>query len=83
MQYTLRNIPSAVDSLLRRRAREEGKSLNEVALEALARGVGLSAARLQQRDLSDVSGTWANDRTADTVLAEQRQIDPDLLRVGM
>lgn len=80
MQYTLRNIPPPIDTLLRRRAREEGKSLNEVALEALMRGLGLAAAALRQRDLSDVAGTWETDRATDAVLAEQRKIDPDLWR---
>ena len=80
MQYTLRNIPPTVNTLLRRRAKDEGKSLNEVALEALVRGLGLSAEPLQQRDLTDVAGAWATDRTTDEVLAEQRQIDPDLWR---
>lgn len=80
MQYTLRSIPAALDTLLRRRAREEGKSLNEVALEALMRGLGLSDAPLQQRDLSDVAGAWEADRTTDAILAEQRRIDPDLWR---
>jgi hypothetical protein len=73
MQYTLRNIPSAVDTLLRRRAKEEGRSLNVVALEALRRGLGLAAATLQQRDLTDVAGTWETDRTTDAILAEQRR----------
>ena len=80
MQYTLRSIPPVVDTLLRRRAREEGRSLNEVALEALQRGLGLAAAPLQQRDLTDIAGTWKTDRTTDSILAEQRQIDPDLWR---
>jgi plasmid stability protein len=80
MQYTLRNVPPALDTLLRRRAKEEGRSLNEVALEALRRGLGLSAAPLQQRDLTDVAGAWETDRATDAVLAEQRQIDPDLWR---
>lgn len=41
MQYTLRDIPQAVDSELRRRAKDEGKSLNTIAIEALIRGAGL------------------------------------------
>jgi len=80
MQYTIRNIPAAVDTLLRHRAKEEGKSLNEIALEALVRGIGLAASPLQQRDLADIAGTWKTDRTTDAVLTEQRQIDPDLWR---
>ena len=34
MQYTVRGVSEAVDEALRRRARREGKSLNEVTIEA-------------------------------------------------
>jgi len=43
MQYTIRSIPSHVDTALRQRAQKSGKSLNEVALEALAKGAGVIA----------------------------------------
>lgn len=80
MQYTLRNVPPSVDALLRRRARAAGKSLNEVALDALARGLGLTDDAIKRRDLSDVAGTWRQDRATDESLAQQRRIDPDLWR---
>ena len=80
MQYTLRDVPSAVDSLLRRRAKDEGKSLNEVAVDALKRGLGLAGEMMRNRDLDDVAGKWQRDRAADEVLADQRRIDPDLWR---
>ena len=44
MQYTIRRIPQTVDSALRKRARNEGKSLNAVAVEALARDAGVEEA---------------------------------------
>jgi len=40
MQYTLRNVPAELDEALRARARRTGKSLNEVAIEALRRDMG-------------------------------------------
>ncbi|MBI4816976.1 MAG: hypothetical protein HY791_12000 [Deltaproteobacteria bacterium] len=80
MQYTLRNIPTAVDALLRRRARDEGKSLNVVALETLVRGLGLAGAPVKHRDLSDVAGTWQRDKAIDDALADQRHVDLDLWR---
>ena len=43
MQYTIRNVPDYLDAALRVSAREQGKSLNEVAIETLARGFGLGA----------------------------------------
>ncbi len=78
MQYTLRNIPKVLDETLRRRAREEHKSLNRVAVEALMRALGLTEAPIAQRDLSDVAGEWQADPDTERALEEQRQVDPEL-----
>jgi plasmid stability protein len=78
MQYTIRKVPSSLDAALRRRAREQGKSLNEVAIEALARGAGISGERGRQRDLGDIAGTWQMDRAFDRALASQDTIDREL-----
>jgi hypothetical protein len=78
MQYTIRNVPNALDAALRRRAQEQRKSLNEVAIDALARGAGFSGQRDRQRDLGDVAGTWRNDRAFDRALAAQDTIDKEL-----
>ena len=80
MQYTLRDVPPILDSELRRRAKAEGKSLNAIALEALARGAGLAETPLRQRDLSDIAGTWQEDPEFDRAIAEQDQIDEKLWR---
>jgi plasmid stability protein len=74
MQYTLRNIPPQLDEALRTRAREQGKSLNEIALETLLAGVGLSGAPIKRRDLSDIAGTWVEDPEIDAALQDQRRI---------
>jgi len=78
MQYTVRNIPERLDQELRRRAREEGKSLNEVALEAIARGVGHAADTVRFRDLSDLAGTWKEDPEFDAAIEDQDTIDAGL-----
>lgn len=78
MQYTLRNVPEIVDAALRRRAREQGKSLNEVAIETLALGAGVTGSRRRQRDLKDVAGTWRTDRAFDRALAAQDTVDEAL-----
>lgn len=78
MQYTIRNVPDSLDAALRRRAREQGKSLNDVAIEALSRGAGVSGERNRQRDLRDITGTWRTDRAFDRALAEQDTIDSEL-----
>lgn len=79
MQYTIRNIPPAVDAALRRKAREERRSLNDVAIEALVRGLGLRDDAVRRRDLADVAGTWVADEATDEALDDQRRIDPDRL----
>jgi hypothetical protein len=78
MQYTIRRISSALDAAIRRRAREQGKSLNEVAVEALAQGVGLAPGHEMQRDLSDVVKTWRKDAGLESALAAQDRVDESL-----
>jgi hypothetical protein len=80
MQYTLRNVPDTLDEALRRVAREQGKSLNEVAIEALARGAGITVERCRQRDLNDIAGTWREDPAFDSALAAQDTIDEEMWR---
>ncbi len=75
MQYTIRHVPDPVDAALRRSARERGKSLNDVAVEALARGAGVTGERGRQRDLSDIAGSWQRDGVFDRALAEQDTVD--------
>ena len=78
MQYTVRNIPKNLDEELRRRARDEGKSLNEVALAAMTRGVGQAAETVRFRDLSDLAGTWKEDPEFDAAIEDQDTIDREL-----
>jgi len=78
MQYSVRGIAPEIDSALRSRAQAEGKSLNAVALEALADGLGLGDAALVRRDLSDVAGTWRRDARVEKALADQDEIDEAL-----
>lgn len=78
MQYTIRNVPDILDEALRKAARERGKSLNEVAIDALARGAGLVGEIRPQRDLGDIAGTWHNDATFESALAAQDTIDEEM-----
>ena len=80
MQYTIRGIPEAIDAAARERARAEGKSLNDVAVEALADGLGLGEADVVRRDLTDVAGTWKRDAAAEAAFADQDRVDEDLWR---
>lgn len=80
MKYTIRDIPAAVDTAVRARARTSGKSLNEAVIEALAVGAGVTGAPRGRRDLSDIAGTWKADKSLEAALAAQDQVDEDLWR---
>lgn len=80
MQYTIRNVPKTLDAMLRDRARKEGKSLNEMVIEALARAMGFSKEPLRQRDLTGIAGTWVEDGEFDRAIEDQDRIDEDLWR---
>lgn len=80
MQYTIRNVPDYLNAALRAAAREQGKSLNEVAIEALARGAGLAERKRIKRDLSDIVGTWAEDPAFESAIADQQKIDEAMWR---
>ena len=78
MQYTLRKIPRELDKVLRQKARKEGRSLNEIALEALARGAGIDQVIAKNHDLDFAIGTWVEDPEFEKLMKEQRPIDADL-----
>ena len=76
MPYTIANIPRELEEALRRRASDQGKSLDQVAVEALSAGLGINGAK--QRELGDLAGTWVEDPQFDRIIREQDQVDPDL-----
>ncbi len=80
MQYTVRGIPEELDAAMRERARREGKSLNEVAVAALAEGIGLGDEPVVRRDLADIVGTWKREAAVEKALAAQDEVDESLWR---
>ena len=77
IQYTIRGIPSGVDQALRRRGRQEGKSLNAVLVETLARGLELDAVPVEHTDLDALIGTWQEDPEFDAAVAEFSKVDEE------
>ena len=77
-QYTIRNVPQRVDRILRQRAKETGKSINQIALEALMSGVGEPLR--PNRDLDAVIGSMSvsEAKKMDEEIRLQRTIDPEL-----
>jgi hypothetical protein len=75
-QYTLRAVPPVIDRALRRRAKQEAKSLNTVAVEALARGLELNGKPAVHTDLDALVGTWREDKAFDRAIADFERVDP-------
>jgi hypothetical protein len=80
MQYTIRGIPTPLDEALRERARAAGKSLNEVAVDALVEGTGIGGHPRKRRNLSDIAGTWRAEKSVEEALRAQDRIDEHLWR---
>jgi len=78
-QYTIRNVPAEVDHALRKKAKANGKSLNETALEALCNAAGVDS-RARLSEFRDIIGSWVEDPEFDRLLEAQRQIDEELWR---
>jgi hypothetical protein len=80
LQYTIRQIPKAVDKSLRRKSRAERKSLNTVAIETLSAGLQIGGEPIRHDDLDFMTGSWVEDRQFDQAIAAQDCIDPALWR---
>jgi antitoxin FitA-like protein len=76
-QYTIRNIPPELDKAIKARAKRLGKSINQVALEALASVVDRSFPR---RSLRNMPGAWSKSEAErfDRFLEQHRAIDEEL-----
>lgn len=81
VQYTVRDVPSAVDAALRRKAKLQGKSLNRLVCDALAREADLDAEEERRHhDLDKLAGLWEPDPAFDAAIAAQDAIDDELWR---
>jgi hypothetical protein len=78
MRYSIRNVPDHLDAALRRLAKEQGKSLSQATVEALARGIGLGDQRIRRRDLSYMTENWEEDPVFDAAIADQDKVDGEM-----
>jgi len=62
---------------LRRRAKEEDKSLNTVVVEALARGLELDSKPVEHTDLDFLIGSWQEDPAFDSAIKDFERIDEE------
>ncbi len=72
VQYTIRGVPPEVDRILRRRAKESKRSLNETLIDELSKA---AAGNLKRADFLSLAGRWQEDPEFDRVMASMRSID--------
>lgn len=58
---------------------DDGKSRNEVVIDALAAGAGVTRVP-RRRNPTDLAGRWDADAAVEAALAAQDEPDPDLWR---
>lgn len=78
IQYTIRNVPQSVDRVLRFRAKDSGRSFNQLVIDALVAGTGQELR--PKRDFSEVIGSLSAEEAdrMEEEISRQRQIDEDL-----
>lgn len=72
IQYTIRSIPEPVDRYLRKRARQSGKSLNQVILEELSEKVA-SPNETSEKALAWFIGSGIDDATLQALDEDDRK----------
>jgi hypothetical protein len=78
VQYTIRQVPKHIDRSLRQKSKQTGQSLNEAAIAALSKGLGLAEVHPHYHDLDALAGTWQEDAGFDAAIAAQNQVDTQL-----
>jgi plasmid stability protein len=77
MTLHIEHVPDDVTQALEARAAEEGRSVADVAIEAMAKGLEQAHARAKKRDLSRFRGKWIEDPETDKALEEFERVEED------
>ena len=78
IQFTIRNVPPRVRKLAKRLAKEQNKTLNQVLLESLERGLGISEKPIPVSNFSKYAGTWQEDPEFDAAMEAFERIDEEM-----
>lgn len=80
VQLTIRGIPDSIAERLKGKAREQGKSLNRLVVEALITSAGMGEEPVEFHDLDWIAGSWVEDPEFDEAVASFREVDEELWR---
>lgn len=80
IQYTIRNIPLPVDQVIRKRAKQSGKSFNQTVVDLLSlQTFGTTKPTQKQPTIEDLFGVGGEylDESFDQAMADFKKIDMD------
>jgi hypothetical protein len=76
IQYTIRSIPPAVDEALRKQAKQQRTSLNEVIVRSLEWASGVSETKQSYTDLDHLFGKGIADEKSFAQAMEHLELAP-------
>ncbi|BBO92887.1 antitoxin [Desulfosarcina ovata] len=80
---TIRGVDQDLADKLKDNAKKQSKSINQLAIELIRSGLGLSKKKQftrQYDDLDDLFGKWSQEEfeTIDVKISHERKIDPEI-----
>lgn len=82
LQYTIRNVPEAVDKVIRNRVKREGKSFNAVVLDTLMMQTlgSTDVEKASEAIFARLFGANTLDSNFDLAIEEQSKVDEKIWR---
>lgn len=77
MTLIIDHLPEPLTQALHDRAKVEGRSVQEIAMDAMARGLHVGVPQPKNADFGDVVGTWADDPEFDEAMRDFERLDPE------
>ena len=77
---TIRNVPRAVMRALERERRQKQSSLNQAAIDALGRALGVHPGEAPENGLAALAGTWSEEdmRAFQAATSPFEQVDDEV-----
>jgi hypothetical protein len=78
IQYTIRNIPPAVDRVIKKRSKQSGKSFNQTVIDLLSLQTFGTTKPVVDDGFDWLFGAMSLDDGFDQAIKDQSTIDPEL-----
>lgn len=80
IQYTIRNIPSSLDRVIRKRAKQQGHSFNQTVVDLLSLQLFGTTKPEEDKQFNWLFNQSGPDPEFDAAIAELEQVDQTLWR---